>query len=66
MRVAVFGGAGLMGSGTVRDLVSRQSGGIESVVVADVNEAGARRLVEELGDPRLQAAPSTYATRPRA
>lgn len=55
MRVAVFGGAGLMGSGTVRDLVSEQSDGIESVVVADVDEAKARRLVQELGDPRLQA-----------
>lgn len=55
MRVAVFGGAGLMGSGTVRDLVSAQSSGVEAVLVADVNEGAAHRLVEGLGDARLQA-----------
>lgn len=55
MRIAVFGGAGLMGSGTVRDLVSAQSSDVEAVLVADVNEAAAHRLVEELGDSRLQA-----------
>ena len=56
MKIAVFGGAGLMGSGTVRDLVSPQSDGVEAVLVADVNEAKARQLVAGLGDSRLRAA----------
>lgn len=55
MRIAVFGGAGLMGAGTVRDLVSAQSSGVEAVLVADLNEGAAHRLVEGLGDARLQA-----------
>jgi lysine 6-dehydrogenase len=64
MRIAVFGGAGLMGSGTVRDLVSKQSSGVEAVVVADVNEAKARRLVQELGDARLEAVPLDVRDKP--
>ena len=55
MKVAVLGGAGLMGSGTVRDLVSAQSSGFEAVLVADMNEGAAHRLVTEVGDRRLQA-----------
>lgn len=52
MRVLVLGGAGLMGSGTVRDLLSPLSSGITKVIVAD---ASASRLAAlALTDPRLE------------
>ncbi|MBN1426506.1 saccharopine dehydrogenase NADP-binding domain-containing protein [Candidatus Fermentibacteria bacterium] len=56
MKIAVLGGAGLMGSGTVRDLVSRESAGIDRVIVADIDLDKARRLVDSLGDKRLEPA----------
>jgi lysine 6-dehydrogenase len=43
--IALIGGAGLMGRVTARDLV--ESG--RSVVIADINIDGARRLAEQLG-----------------
>lgn len=55
MRIAILGGAGMMGSGTVRDLVSDLSDGVEQVLVADVSVKKAETLVAELGDERLQA-----------
>ncbi|MEW6202230.1 MAG: saccharopine dehydrogenase NADP-binding domain-containing protein [bacterium] len=47
MKIAVFGGAGDMGSEAVRDLV--KSSAVKSVVIADYNERGAERLVKEVG-----------------
>jgi len=55
MKIAVLGGAGKMGTGIVRDLISKESKGIEKVIVADVNIEGAKKLVEELKDARLEA-----------
>lgn len=55
MKVVVLGGAGKMGKGIVRDLVSKESKGIEKVVVADVSVERAKKLVEELKDRRLEA-----------
>lgn len=55
MKIVVFGGAGLMGSGTVKDLVADQSSGVERVIVADIHERKARQLVDRLGDSRLRA-----------
>ncbi len=54
MRMAVLGGAGLMGSGIVRDLVSEHSGDVEEVVVADNNEAGISRLKASISDQRIK------------
>jgi len=53
MHVVILGGAGLMGSGTVRDLVSDLSGGFDSLTVADVTLERAKELCEALGDGRL-------------
>lgn len=53
MRIAVIGGAGMMGSGTVRDLVSDLSPGVTQVIVADTELARVRRLADALDDPRL-------------
>jgi len=53
MRIAVIGGAGMMGSGTVRDLVSELSPGVTQVIVADTELARVRRLTDALNDPRL-------------
>jgi len=52
MRVLVLGGAGLMGAGTVRDLLSPLSSGITKVIAADVS---AQRLAAlALEDTRLE------------
>jgi len=56
MKIVVLGGAGKMGTGIVRDLVSKESKNIEKVVVADVSIEGANKLVEELKDKRLEVA----------
>ncbi len=53
MEIVILGGAGLMGSGTVRDLVSPLSGGFEKLVVADVTVERAKALCDALGDDRL-------------
>lgn len=55
MKIAVLGGAGLMGSGTVRDLVSEQSQNVEYVRVADISRTKAEELVNDLGDRRVSA-----------
>jgi len=55
VKIAVLGGAGKMGTGIVRDIVSKESKDIEKVVVADVNIERAKKLVEELKDRRLEA-----------
>lgn len=54
MRIAVLGGAGLMGSGIVRDLVSEQSDGIKEVIVADNNEAAIDGLKRSIADGRVK------------
>ena len=37
MHIVILGGAGLMGSGTVRDLLSELSGGVTRLVIADTS-----------------------------
>jgi saccharopine dehydrogenase-like NADP-dependent oxidoreductase len=53
VRILIIGGAGLMGSGTVRDLLNTMSGEIESLVAADSHQERLDRLSTELDDPRL-------------
>ncbi len=55
MKILILGGAGMMGSGTVRDLVSVLSAGVSEVHVADTTSERVGALVESLGDPRLTA-----------
>ena len=51
MRVLILGGAGLMGAGSVRDLLSPLSTGISQVIAADTSP----QRLETLGhDPRLK------------
>jgi len=51
MRILVLGGAGIVGAGTIRDLLSPLSSGITSVIAADTS---AQRLAAlGLTDPRL-------------
>lgn len=53
MRVVIIGGAGLMGSGTIRDLLNTMSDGIESLVAADSHQERLDQLSASLDDPRL-------------
>lgn len=53
MRALVLGGAGAVCKETTRDLA--QYSDFEEITVADYNVAAAQALVEEIGDPRLQA-----------
>lgn len=53
MRVLIIGGAGLMGSGTIRDLLNTMSGDIESLIAADSHQERLDKLSAELDDPRL-------------
>lgn len=55
MNIVILGGAGLMGSGTVRDLVSELSSGVERLVVADVCPDRMDSLLTELNDERISA-----------
>ena len=55
MKILILGGAGMMGSGTARDLVSDLSSGVSAVHVADTHLARATDVVDSLGDPRLVA-----------
>ncbi|MCR8922834.1 saccharopine dehydrogenase NADP-binding domain-containing protein [Dasania sp. GY-MA-18] len=55
MNIVILGGAGLMGSGTVRDLVSELSSGVESLVVADVSPQRMDELLTELNDDRISS-----------
>lgn len=57
MKVLVLGGAGLMGSGTVRDLLSERSAGIEAVAVADAFADRLEALRAAIADPRLVTRP---------
>jgi hypothetical protein len=52
MKILILGGAGMMGSGTVRDLVSAQSAGVEKVIVADTTVERARSACQAAGNDR--------------
>lgn len=55
-RIAILGGAGLMGAGIVRDLISdRAIVPIEAIRIADVSRPRIKALIAELGDHRLEA-----------
>lgn len=53
MKIIVLGGAGDMGSMTVRDLAANQV--VEELVIADYNLDAALALAKELDDPRVTA-----------
>ena len=53
MKFLILGGAGMMGSGTVQDLLSTVSVGVEEVVVADAYQDRLQTLRESIDDPRL-------------
>ncbi|HHY95155.1 MAG TPA: hypothetical protein GX513_09120 [Firmicutes bacterium] len=60
MKVIVLGGAGAMGSGIVRDLISAESAAsplrtVEKVIMADASLEAVQKLVAELLDRRLEA-----------
>lgn len=54
MRILIIGGAGLMGAGTARDLLSNLSSGVARVIVADANPDRLDALKKSLPDPRLE------------
>lgn len=54
MRILIIGGAGLMGAGTARDLLSDLSSGVTRVIVADANPKRLDALKKSLPDPRLE------------
>lgn len=53
MRILIIGGAGLMGSGTIRDLLNTMSGEIETLIAADTDQSRLDKLARDLDDPRL-------------
>jgi len=56
MRIAILGGAGLMGAGVIRDLISdRAICPITGIRVCDVSRERIDTLLASLGDPRLEA-----------
>lgn len=56
MRILIIGGAGAMGAGTVRDLLSPLSSGISEVVAADASEKALAALAASFpGEARLSA-----------
>ena len=55
MKIAILGGAGLMGAGIVRDLISdRAIVPINQIRIADVSRPRIDALIAELADPRLE------------
>lgn len=54
MRIVVLGGAGLMGPGIVRDLAANPQ--VSQITVADLDAAGAQRVVEQTSGDNLEAA----------
>lgn len=56
MKILILGGAGLMGAGTVRDLLSELSRGVERVIVADGFVDRLEALAAEVDDSRLLTA----------
>jgi saccharopine dehydrogenase-like NADP-dependent oxidoreductase len=56
VKIAILGGAGLMGAGIVRDLISdRAIVPIDTVRIADVSRPRIDALIKDLNDPRLEA-----------
>ena len=56
MKVAILGGAGLMGTGIVRDMISdRTIVPIDGIRIADVSRPKIDTLIEDLRDARLEA-----------
>lgn len=53
MKVKILGGAGAVGVGVARDLLRNPR--VEQVLIADLNEEGARSAVEALGDTRVSS-----------
>jgi saccharopine dehydrogenase-like NADP-dependent oxidoreductase len=51
MKIAVLGGAGMMGCIAVQDLV--RSAGVEEVVIADLNQDAARQVAQILNSPKV-------------
>ena len=54
MRILILGGAGLMGAGTARDLLSNLTSGVTRIIVGDANADRLETLKKSLPDPRLQ------------
>ncbi|URK86912.1 saccharopine dehydrogenase NADP-binding domain-containing protein [Rhizobium sp. RCAM05350] len=55
MKISILGGAGLMGAGIARDLVSdRAIVDIASIRICDTSRQRMENLVADLGDPRLE------------
>ncbi len=54
MHILIIGGAGLMSTGTARDLLSDLSSGITKITAADANADRLAALRKSLPDPRLQ------------
>jgi len=54
MRILIIGGAGLMGAGTARDLLSDLSSGVTQVIAADANLERLEALKKSLPDRRLE------------
>jgi len=56
VRIAVLGGAGLMGCGIIRDLISERSiCPIREIRVCDLSRERMDRLIADLNDPRLSS-----------
>lgn len=56
MKITVVGGTGAMGSGIVKDLLSKDSKGVESVIVTSRDAKKVNKFINELKDDRLEAA----------
>ena len=54
MRILILGGAGLMGAGTARDLLSTLSSGVTKVIAADTNPDRLDALKRSMSDSRLE------------
>ncbi len=52
MKVKVMGGAGIVGAGVVKDLLRNPD--VSEVVIADIDEEGAKASAAELGDKRVK------------
>jgi saccharopine dehydrogenase-like NADP-dependent oxidoreductase len=54
MRILIIGGAGMMGAGTARDLLSGLSTGTTKLIAADTSQERLAGLVKKLPDARLE------------
>ena len=56
MKIIILGGAGLMGTGIVRDLVSEKCIiDFTELCIADISAEKISAFIDEMGDPRLSA-----------